>query len=59
MSIGSENDLIGLKRAGNVAREALDAMKRVVQPGMTTGELDEVAKVVFQKQGVPLLLTAA
>ena len=40
MSIESERDLIGLKRAGNVVREALDAMKRVVQPGMTTGELD-------------------
>jgi methionyl aminopeptidase len=51
MSIKSEADWRGLRRAADVARETLDALEAHVRPGITTGELDAVASAIFKKRG--------
>jgi methionyl aminopeptidase len=51
MSIKSEADWRGLRRAADVARETLDALEQQVRAGMTTGELDRVAAAIFKKRG--------
>lgn len=51
MSIKSEADWRGLRRAGDVARETLDALEQHVRAGVTTGELDAVAARIFRKRG--------
>jgi methionyl aminopeptidase len=42
MSIESERDLQGIRRAGHVVAEILAAMREAARPGMTTAELDEI-----------------
>jgi len=51
MSIESTDDLIGLQRAGRVVALALEAMRRFVRPGVTTGELDAAGEAVFSRFG--------
>lgn len=51
MSIESEKDLAGLRAAGSVVAEALEAMSTAVRPGVTTRELDEVGAAVFARYG--------
>jgi methionyl aminopeptidase len=51
MSIKSETDWRGLRRAADVARETLDALERYVRAGITTAELDRVAAAIFKKRG--------
>jgi methionyl aminopeptidase len=51
MSIKSEADWRGLRRAADVARETLDALERHARAGLTTGELDRVAAAIFRKRG--------
>jgi methionyl aminopeptidase len=51
MSIKSEADWRGLRRAADVARETLDALEAHVRAGITTGELDAVASAIFKKRG--------
>ena len=43
MSIGSQADLDGLRRAGDVTRLTLDALEAHVRAGITTADLDAVA----------------
>ena len=47
MSIESHADWKGLKAAAHVARLTLDALAKQIQPGVTTGELDETAARLF------------
>jgi len=47
MSIESHTDWEGLRAAARVARLTLDALAKQVQPGVTTGELDETAAQLF------------
>jgi len=51
MSIETDQDLVGLKAAGVVVRDALAAMRAAAAPGVTTGELDEVGGQVFKAAG--------
>jgi len=51
MSIDSEKDLVGLRRAGRVVALALAAMKEAVREGITTAELDGIAARVFDANG--------
>jgi methionyl aminopeptidase len=51
MSIKSEADWRGLRRAADVARETLDALEAYVRAGITTGDLDAVASAIFKKRG--------
>ena len=51
MSIDSEKDLEGLKRAGRVVALALAAMREAVCAGITTAELDAIAGKVLRTPG--------
>ena len=51
MSIETEEELEGLRRAGAVVAEALRTARRLVHPGVTTGELDEAIGTVFRRHG--------
>jgi methionyl aminopeptidase len=51
MSIESERDFTGLRRAGRVVSLTLQEMQRHLRPGMTTGELDAVGAEVFERHG--------
>jgi methionyl aminopeptidase len=51
LSIESEDDLLGLQRAGKVVAEALRAMRAAVREGVTTAELDGVALRVLESHG--------
>jgi methionyl aminopeptidase len=51
MSIETEQDLIGLTRAGRVVALTLQAMRERVRAGVTTAELDAVAAEVFAAHG--------
>ena len=42
MSIDTEADLQGIRRAGRVVADTLAAMRAAARPGMTTAELDEI-----------------
>ena len=49
MTIESDNDLHGLRRAGRVVALAIEAMKAALQPGMTTAELLWAVRKVAEK----------
>lgn len=51
MTIDDEEDLAGLVRAGRVVAEAREAMVQAVSPGVSTGELDALARDVFHRHG--------
>ena len=51
MSIGSEADLVALKRIGRIVALALRAMKEFLRPGVTTRELDDVGRRVLESHG--------
>jgi methionyl aminopeptidase len=51
MSIESTGDLEGLREAGRVTREMLDALVARVDAGVTTGDLDAVAAAVMARNG--------
>ncbi len=51
MSITGPEDLAGMRAAGAIVRRMLEAMKRAVRPGITTGELDAVGAAVMREHG--------
>jgi methionyl aminopeptidase len=51
MSIESERDFEGLVAAGRVVRRAIEAMEKLVRPGVSTGELDLAAARVIAEMG--------
>jgi len=51
VSIQEPEELEGMRAAGAVVRQMIDAMKREVRPGVTTGELDEVGAKVMRQHG--------
>jgi len=51
VSIESQTDFDGIRRVGRVVAEALRAMERETQPGMTTAELDEIGATVLKRYG--------
>lgn len=51
MTIRSESELTALRAAGRIAAEALEAMRRAVRPGITTAELDRVAREIYERRG--------
>ncbi len=51
MSIEGPEDLEGLRRAGRAVAEARDAALAAVRAGVTTAELDEVAREVLVRHG--------
>jgi len=51
MSIESDGDLEGMCEAGRITTETLDALQHAVAEGITTGELDAIAKDVLDRNG--------
>lgn len=51
MTIDGDDDLRGLQAAGAVVAEAREAVLATVRPGITTGELDAVARDVLDGHG--------
>src|SRR5690349_19904213 len=51
VSIDHPDELAGLRAAGRVVAEAIREMARRVRPGVSTGELDELAAQVFSRHG--------
>jgi methionyl aminopeptidase len=51
MSIETTADWRGLRRAGVIVRETLDALEREVRAGVTTKTLDDVAAAVVMRRG--------
>ena len=51
MSIGSAADVAGLRAAARVVRETLDALEARLRAGVTTAQLDAVARSIFEKRG--------
>lgn len=51
MSVETPEELAALRAVGRVVAETLRAMRRAVQPGVRTRELDAVAGLVFRRAG--------
>jgi methionyl aminopeptidase len=51
MTLSSQGDLAGLRRAGAVVAETLRAMETAARPGVRTAELDAVAARIFRRYG--------
>jgi methionine aminopeptidase len=51
MTIESEKDLVGLRRAGRLVALAIGEMKEALEPGVTTAELDAVGAGVYERYG--------
>lgn len=51
MSITSEADWRGLRAVGQVVHLTLEALEKHTVPGITTGELDDIAREVFEANG--------
>ncbi len=51
MSIHSAEELAHLRAIGSIVAGTLHKMAAAVRPGITTAELDEIAKREFEKQG--------
>lgn len=51
MSIESPDDLHGMRDIGRVVALALDAMAAEVAPGITTGDLDDIAAAIARRHG--------
>src|SRR5690606_37284472 len=58
MSITSESEWIGMRRVSEVVATTLRAMREYAKPGMTTGQLDDYGRRLFEASGAasaPLL----
>ena len=51
MSVDTPEELRGLRAAGQVVAQTIRAMRRGVRPGITTGELDAIARREFDRAG--------
>jgi methionyl aminopeptidase len=51
MTIESEHDITALKRVGSVVATVLKEMLDAIEPGMTTGELDELGGTLLARRG--------
>lgn len=51
MTIISEDELEGVRRIGAIVGRCLALMGRAIEPGMTTGELDEIGRLFLDMEG--------
>jgi methionyl aminopeptidase len=51
VSINGPEELKGMRAAGSVVRQMIEAMARAVKPGVTTAQLDEVGADVMRELG--------
>src|SRR5689334_17989336 len=51
MSVDTPEELAALKAAGRVVAQTIRELRKLVRPGVTTGELDAVAARIFSAHG--------
>src|SRR5919201_126101 len=51
MSIQSEQDFVGLARIGRIVGLTLQEMEKQLEPGITTGQLDEIGERFLERHG--------
>ncbi len=51
MTITQESELDGLKAIGLIVANTLQAMRRAMEPGMTTRELDAIGRAFLEREG--------
>jgi methionyl aminopeptidase len=51
MTVDGEDDVVGLRRAGRAVAAAREAMLAAIEPGVTTGVLDAIARDVLRAHG--------
>ncbi len=51
MTVSSEDELTALKAIGRIVADALEAMGRAIEPGMSTRELDRIGRQVLENAG--------
>lgn len=51
VTIQDDNDIRGLQRVGGVVARVLEQMLSVMEPGMTTAELDALGEALLEKHG--------
>jgi methionyl aminopeptidase len=51
MTIENDDDLEALKRIGAIVARTLATMGKALEPGMTTRELDEIGRVLLEREG--------
>lgn len=51
MTITHEDELDGLREIGRIVANTLQAMGAVLEPGMTTGELDAMGRALLEREG--------
>jgi methionyl aminopeptidase len=51
MTVSSDDELTALKRIGGIVGDTLEAMRKVIEPGMTTLELDQVGREFMEAAG--------
>lgn len=51
MSINGPEELEGMRAAGHIVREMIEAMTSAVQPGVTTAQLDKIGADVMEQHG--------
>jgi len=51
VSINGPEELEGMRAAGCIVRQMIEAMKRAVRPGVTTAELDKIGAEVMEQNG--------
>ena len=52
IKVKSKEEINHMREAGRVVAEVLESIGRVIEPGMRTKELEEVAQRVFERRGV-------
>ncbi|WP_407527553.1 type I methionyl aminopeptidase [Methylobacterium oryzisoli] len=51
MTVSSDDDLTGLQQIGRIVADALEAMGKAIEPGMTTRDLDRIGRGVMEAAG--------
>ena len=51
MTITNEGDLIRLQEIGRIVANTLEAMRAAIEPGITTGELDQIGRRFLEAAG--------
>ncbi|MBO0344920.1 type I methionyl aminopeptidase [Roseibium sp. CAU 1637] len=51
MTVTQEEELDGLKEIGKIVANAMEAMAKALEPGMTTRELDEIGAAFLEREG--------
>ena len=55
VSIKTDNDIAGMREAGRLAAEVLEMIEPLVEPGISTGELDRICHdhIVNVQKAIP------